>query len=420
MKHLFRLPLYLLLGVIALCVLSIFFGIGDRADVPLDWTLGSDDMARAKAILHEGSKTRPETIGTLELSKEDLNLAANYLLNRYSKSAAQISLKKNQLKFTATLTLPENDFGKYLNITVAFGNVEDQPLPILTKFKAGKLLLPSRLAAFAIDSFIRHSSLNNYFILATRPIKNVTIEPEKITITYFSSLETLVQAKHFLTHGDDGSVLELYRQQINQTVDQHDPRWRLSLAELLQSVFLVAAQRSTLKTAITENRMAILAVNDYVNKSAKPLDLATLSGEDRYYPAFLYQRNDLAQHFIGSAALAASLDGQVASALGEEKELSDSQPGGSGFSFADLAADKAGTRLGETAVASPEAARKLQQAMSTLKDYRDVMPDPSGLPEHMDAAEFKKRYQSTHSEAYRRLLRQIDEQIANLAIYQRQ
>jgi len=417
MKHLFRLPLYLLSGVIALCVLSIFFGIGDRPDVPLDWTLGDSDIARAKAILHEGSKTRPDTIGTLELAKEDLNLAANYLLNRYSKSAVQISLKRNQLKFTATLTLPENFFGKYLNITVAFGNVEGQTLPTLTKFKAGKLLLPSKLATFAIDYFIRHSSLNNYFILATRPIKNIEIEPEKITITYFSSMETLVQAKHFLTHGDDDDVLNLYRQRIDQTVNQHDPRWRLSLAELLQSVFAVAAERSTLETAIAENRMAILAVNDYVNKSAKPLNLATVSGGNRYYPAFLYKRNDLAQHFIASAALAASLDGQVASALGEEKELSDSRQGGSGFSFVDLSADKAGARFGETAVTTPESARKLQQAMSTLKDYRDVMPDPNGLPEHMDAAEFKNRYQSTQSEAYRRLSKQIDERIDAMAIY---
>jgi len=417
MKFLLRLPLYCLLAVLLLCMLSIYFGIGDHADVQLGWALNHDDVARAKKILHEGSKTRPDEIGTIELSKEDLNLAANYLLNRYSKSAVQISLKKNQLKFTATSTLPENRLGKYLNITVAFGNIEDQPLPTITKFKAGKLLLPSKVAAFVIDYFIRHSSLNDYFILATRPIKAVTIDPEKITITYFSSMETLVQARHFLTHNNNDPVLTIYQQKLSEVIAQHDPKWRLSLAKLLQAVFALAKQRSTPQTAIAENRMAILAVNDYVNKHAIPRTVASAIEKNRYYPAFLYKRVDLAQHFIGSASLAASIDGQVATVLGEEKELNDALKGGSGFSFIDLTADKAGTRFGEAAIASPETARKLQKAMSVVQDYRDFMPDPTDLPEHMNEEEFKQRYQSTQSEAYQQLSKQIDDRITAMAIY---
>lgn len=417
MGFLLRLPLYCLLAILLLCMLSIYFGIGDHADVQLGWALNHDDVARAKKILHEGSKTRPDEIGTLQLSKEDLNLAANYLLNRYSKSAVQISLKKNQLKFTATSTLPENRLGKYLNITVAFGNIEGQLLPTITKFKAGKLLLPSKVAAFVIDYFIRHSSLNDYFILATRPIKAVTIDPEKITITYFSSMETLVQARQFLTGNDNDPLLNIYQQKLNEVIAQHDPKWRLSLATLLQAVFALAEQRSTPQTAIAENRMAILAVNNYVNKHAKPRTVASAIEKDRYYPAFLYKRVDLAQHFIGSASLAASIDGQVATVLGEEKELNDALKGGSGFSFIDLTADKAGTRFGEAAITSPETAIRLQKAMSAVQDYRDFMPDPTDLPEHMDEEEFKQRYQSTQSEAYQQLSKQIDDRITAMAIY---
>lgn len=417
MKYLLRLSLYLLTLAVILCGLVVFFGVGDRADVPLDWKLSNDDISRAKAILKEGSKIRPESIGTLTLDSKDLNLAANYLLNRYSKSAVDISLKKNQLKFTATMTLPQNSLGKYLNITVAFGNVEGRQLPTITKFKAGRLLLPSGLAAFAVDYFIQHSSLNNYVILATDPIKSVSIDPNKITITYFSSMEALVQAKRLLTQSADREALHVYRQRINDTVKRHNPNWRLSLGKLLQSAFALAQQRSTPDTAITENRLAILALNEYVNKSAHPLNLIKGSDKTPYYPAFLYKRNDLAQHFIASAALAASIDSRVASALGEEKEISDSQPGGSGFSFVDLAADKAGTRLGETAVASNNSALNLQEKLANTDDYRAIMPDPTGLPEHMNHIQFKHRYQSVNSQAYQQLTRQIDAQIAGLPIY---
>lgn len=77
--------------------------------------------------------------------------------------------------------------------------------------------------------------------------------------------------------------------------------------------------------------------------------------------AFLFKRTDLAQHFIGAVVLSASMNRRVANALGEAKELSDSQAGGSGFSFVDLAADKAGSRFGELVVSTPENARRIQK-----------------------------------------------------------
>lgn len=84
-----------------------FFGISDQPDIAVGWTLTQDDVIRARKLLHEGAKTKPDEIGTIELSQLDLNLAANYLLNRYSKSAVKIELINNVLRFTVTMTLPK-------------------------------------------------------------------------------------------------------------------------------------------------------------------------------------------------------------------------------------------------------------------------------------------------------------------------
>ncbi len=130
----------------------------------------------------------------------------------------------------------------------------------------------------------------------------------------------------------------------------------------------------------------------------------------------MYKRSDLAQHFIGSAALTASVNNQVAKVVGEEKELSDAHSG-SGFSFIDLAADKAGTRFGEVATASPESARQLQLEMMQIKDYTDFMPDPRDLPEKMNEADFKKRYGSIQSADYREISKKIDARIAAIPMY---
>lgn len=420
MNTLVRFLLYCLGALVILCAMLVFFGVGDKPELAVGWSPTRDDLVRAKKILHEGSKTKPDEIGTIELTVADLNLAGNYLLNRYSKSAADLELKNDELRFKVTMTLPENSLGKYLNISFRLGNVKDSDLPVITKFKAGKLLLPAKLAAFVIDAIIQHSSLNEYFILATRPIKAVKIDAVKLTITYYPNKDTLIQARNFLTHTGDNSTLNIYQQKLADIVAKHDPGWRLSLAELLRPLFELAYQRSTLETAIDENRIVISAINDYVNKQetkkllAIPESAPATTGQQ--YAAFLYKRIDLAQHFIGSAALTASVNKQAAQIAGEEKELSDAHSG-SGFSFIDLAADKAGTRFGEMATSSPENARKMQRAMAGIKDYSDFMPDPRDLPEHMNEVDFKQRFESVNSPVYQEISNQIDARISATPIY---
>ena len=419
MKYILRLIAIALSTVVILCALLIVFGISDTPTVAIGWTLTHDDIVRAKKILYEGSKTKPDEIGTIELTQPDINLAANYLFNRYRKSAVKIELKDNIVRFVVTMTLPKNYLGQYLNISFRFGNEGNNELPSLKKFKAGELLLPAKFSAFVIDNIIRHTSLNEYFILATRPIRSIIIDQEKVTISYHSSLENLIQAQNVLADGGKNKDLDIYQQKLTDVIAQHDSTWRLSLADLLKPLFTLAYQRSNLENAIDENKMAIITINNYVNrketKKFLSLPLATLN-TDKRYPTFLYKRIDLAQHFIGSAAITASMNDQISKTVGEEKELSDAQ-GGSGFSFVDLAADKAGTRFGEMATSSPESARKLQKKISEIKDYTDFMPDPSDLPEHMDDTEFKRRFESVDSAIYQELSKKIDERITATPIY---
>ena len=99
-----------------------------------------------------------------------------------------------------------------------------------------------------------------------------------------------------------------------------------------------------------------MATNNYVNNKETNKLLAISNTKElpkKNYPTFLYKRIDLAQHFIASAAITSSINGQIAKAVGEEKELNDAN-GGSGFSFIDLAADKAGTRITLISCQTPE------------------------------------------------------------------
>ncbi|MGL4551065.1 MAG: hypothetical protein ACRC33_07750 [Gemmataceae bacterium] len=99
----------------------------------------------------------------------------------------------------------------------------------------------------------------------------------------------------------------------------------------------------------------------------------------------LFGRHDLAQHFAVSAALTAARGAKAAEAFGVAKEFLDAQPGGSEFSFADLAADFGGVALAEAVMKDPGRLK----AVGKLADH--ALP-PEGLPEGLDAEQFEARY----------------------------
>jgi hypothetical protein len=133
-------------------------------------------------------------------------------------------------------------------------------------------------------------------------------------------------------------------------------------------------------------------------------------------PVNLLGRDDFPKHFLISAALSANAGGPLSDAVGLFKEVDDSR-GGSGFSFNDIAADRAGVRFGEHAVASQSSARKLQQAIGAHRlSENDFMPSVEGLPEFMPEAEFKSRFGGIGQPSYNKMMQEIERRIAALAV----
>jgi hypothetical protein len=134
------------------------------------------------------------------------------------------------------------------------------------------------------------------------------------------------------------------------------------------------------------------------------------------HEVLLNRRDDFAKHFIVSAALAAYAGTPLSDAVGVYKEIADSR-GGSGFSFNDIAADRASTRFGEWAAQSAASARNLQQRLATGILERQVMPITEDLPEFMPEPEFKRRFGGIDAPAYKQMMAEIERRIAALALY---
>ena len=124
-------------------------------------------------------------------------------------------------------------------------------------------------------------------------------------------------------------------------------------------------------------------------------------------------RHDLAQHFVISATLAAWSGEPVADAIGLYKELDDARRG-SGFSFVDLAADRAGTRFGEILARNP--GRLAEQLASGLSEH-DLLPSVGDLPEYLDAERFRREYESPNSPRFKAMTRDIETRLSSLPLY---
>ncbi len=400
---------------IILTAVILFNAIDNVAITDKNWTLSSSDLQRAKHIIKNTTSTKQKTI---KLTEKDINIALSYLLNHYISSTSQLSLNKGQLHFKISLLLNDNILGKFINLN--FKLSKQQGYPVINSLQIGNISIANEFAGLILENIIKYTPLKEYYILAAQHIKNIQLNKNSLSISYITPSELNFKKKLSLNNKNYQTVI-FYQQQITHIIAQHDPKWRLSLTELLQPLFKLAYQRSTEKNAISENRATLIAISTYVNKSEIqayiPFDISPTT--DKQYPASLYQRTDMAKHFVASAVLAASGATTLANILGQEKELNDAKQG-SGFSFIDLAGDRAGLKFGQMATSSPAQAREIQKQIADLKHYTAFMPEVRDLPENMNEEVFKQRYESVYSAKYQKMLQKIDLRISELPIYLKQ
>ncbi len=169
---------------------------------------------------------------------------------------------------------------------------------------------------------------------------------------------------------------------------------------------------------VEENSAAILALGMLVGHSklerligdVMTPELRKLHQAKRPKPT-MYGRSDWPRHFWLSAAIAVLSNERIGHAVGVLKEELDAGEGGSGFSFPDLAADMAGTRLATLAIGNPSTAKRVQQGLAKIKSLDAVLPPIRDLPEGLSDREFIRRFGSVEDERYRQMVRQIEQRL---------
>jgi hypothetical protein len=271
---------------------------------------------------------------------------------------------------------------------------------------------------------LKQFDLYRNFAEAYHAIQSIRIFEGSVTIVYQWQPDVIknlqAQGRDFLLSSDEKERLIVYNNQL-AVVTQTLNGKQVSLIQCLQPLFRFAEQRTLTKgDAEAENRALILTLAAY----SVGRNVGKFIGNQKSTPQpkfgrvriTLAGRTDLSKHFLVSAAITVSGGTGLANLAGIFKEMDDSR-GGSGFSFADLAADRAGVRFAETAIASSSQAKLVQQQMGNIAMESDFMPNIENLPEGIQELEFKRNYQDLDSASYRMIEAEIERRINLCRIY---
>ena len=390
---LFTLALLLAVSIAVPILLTL-----DRAPAVTEVTaLAPADLDRANNWLKANGPNRQRTGGTrVEFSASELRLAANYLLQRrWQGSAADILLSPERMSIQLSGKLIDNPLASHANLGL---DIEaDQGLPRLVGIRLGQTRIPLELDAKQL-----HQLLSLLFGLDQLPLPRgsyqaMQLEQDRLVVDYRPIPGEISTTRRGATLALDPETLAVYGAELSRNLQHRAQPRAQDLAGLLPGLFRVARERTAANgDPVSENRHALVVLGLYaLGADAKLFPAAATLPRWSGPWARLQGREDLSRHFLVSAALAALADAKLA----------------------DLAADRAGTRLGELATGAPGLARQVQDQMRTGLRDDDLLPSLKDLPDNLSEQRLDKTMGPVGGERYRQVIGTIDQRLETLPLY---
>ena len=374
-----------------------------------------EDVARALSLLrtHNPRQARAGVVSSALVRERDVEVLLNHAAHRWFDAASRVRLQTRRATVQLSAHAPSNPFGRWLNLELQLEETEG--LPVINGFRVGRLPFPpwlaERIGLYAVDRF----GLRQELQLAAEVVRRVRFSPQQLLVTYAWQGDSMNRLFDGLLTAEELKRLRVYSDRLVDLTARRAPGIEMPMAQLLGPMFDLARQRSAAgNDAAAENRAVLVALTLYANGRA----VASVAPMARSWPRpqpmrlMLAGRADFPLHFLVSATLASEGTTPLSKAIGIYKEVADSR-GGSGFSFNDMAANRAGTRFGALAVQDPQ---RLQDLVARGVSDSELLPRTDDLPEFMAEPEFVRRYGGVGAPAYNALLGEIDRRIALLPL----
>jgi hypothetical protein len=404
-----------LLALIAILALPLL-ALQDKPLVTDVGRLTPSQVARATQLLRANDPRKLKTgqMSRITVREEEVALAGSYALSRLGSAGTKVRIEDARLTFDGTLEIPNNPVGRYVNVAAVVS--QGNPLPGFVSLKIGRLPVSGWLANQVLDRAMIWLYADQDARAVSQMIRAIQLRPGRMQVTYRWQEDVVKRLRDRVVPEADKARLRFYNDALVRIA--RGVSSRPDLGELLSPLLALAGERGEAEDAPAENRAALLVLEAFVNNRNLGVLVPgydTWAKPRRLVPV-IEGRRDFPQHLMTSAVLAALGDAALSDAVGLYKEVDDSR-GGSGFSFTDLAADRAGTRFGELCVRSVSSARRIQQAATDGLNNGDLMPPVLDLPEHMSESVFMRRFGNTGDARYKKVTVEIERRISTLALY---
>jgi hypothetical protein len=372
----------------------------------------------------------------LQATQSELHGLSAFGHRAVSQVTSDIILFQDNALIKLSIELPLPDFIKYLNIEVVL--IASKEGLNLDTVNIGNITLPGNglidMAEWLANFYVK----NEFGTELLSMIKSVDITSDQLSVGVvlsenlkddpLNNKNSLFALRDKLALYGDVEVIRFYHQSLVEAIEQSESL-KFSFAEYVGFTFGLVKQRNLAgisESPAEENRAALIALVLYFGTDKFELlvgDISKLSIKQLQQrntlraKVKLRQRVDIQKHFIYSVALQLFGTSAASNAIGELKEFLDSNKGGSGFSFADLMADRAGTRLAMLATDSDESALKVQEYLANITDETLLLPELTDLPEGISQQAFELYYRDINSKIYREMLKSIDEQLQSIPVY---
>ena len=431
----------LFLPKVALLVLLLALGAGITLwmaveKAPLPFEAAPVTSADKRRLVHLVRSKSPKRLGegqlqTLRLTDHDINVLLAWGLSLGSPDRkAKVGLAQGYAVISTSIGItPGERETRYMNLVVD-GNleIEDNIVQLsIYRCSLGPLKIPRRLLNLfspVVTSLLNQHKLAKPFVEA---ITGVSIDPDSIAVTYGRvDLPAGFREDLFGPATVNEEILASTRAQVNNLLAAvgKSPGKQPSFGMCFETVFTLARERSVDRDPVTENRAGIFALGMLLGHRRVEEFLGDVLPDDDNRSArrvlrrvTVRRRSDWTKHFCVSAAIAVLSDEIVSDAAGLLKEELDADTGGSGFSFGDLLADRAGTTFAARATRDDVSARIIQERLAQGFRVDEFFPQAADLPEGIPDAELQSRYGGVGGQAYNRLIDEIEQRIAACAAY---
>ncbi|KAA3652940.1 MAG: hypothetical protein DWQ10_18800 [Calditrichaeota bacterium] len=411
-------------------IILLIWGIQSKPLVVNNQDLTTREAGKIKRLIItiDPRKMQKDEVKHIQLSESELNSILSYAANRvFWDIAAQVDIHPGRFDIDASLKLPDELTGNYLNVQLDFTGRGIENMDVAS-LKLGAVPLP----AFAFKPFLLlfHPILmrnGNYQLLTDviQSIQDIEFGKDQLKVEYQHDPENLLRTRRqisgtLLTKAEIERLRAYNAHILDYSTSHRKTNAGIPVYNFLRNLFELAKERTAKSgKAVEENRAVLIVLAAYSHGSSLEKWVGTGPEKPRipHHRLMLRGRGDLSKHFLISAGITAAAGSDLANFAGVFKEMNDSR-GGSGFSFPDLTADRAGVLFAELALDSRKA-RVLQESMSAISHEEIFMPTIDHLPEGLQEVDFNRIYKKENSYEYNRVIAEIDRRIQKCSIYQK-